>query len=83
MAINAPYKKKLVIVTICSDDDSVMHAYLQHASNHRDGKLPTWIREPEFFADPTHRIKVVAKKFNALATAPVRISRVTKDMTTN
>ena len=82
LAIDAPYKKKFVIGTICSDDDSVMRAHLQHVSNHRDGKLPTWIREPEFFADPTHRIKVVAH-FYALATAPVRVSRVTKDIAKN
>ena len=42
------------------------------------GKLPHWIREPNFLADPTHRNKVVASKFYDLATARVSMSRLTK-----
>ena len=44
------------------------------------GKLPIWICEPDFMADPGHRKKVVASKFYKLAMAPVAVSRVTSAM---
>ena len=42
-----------------SDDDSTMRAHLRHESN--GGKLPDRIHPPGFLADPSHRIKVMAK----------------------
>ena len=47
-----------VIDIIVSDDDSTMRSVLKHPSK---GKLHTDIPEPSFLADPSHRVKVVAK----------------------
>ena len=52
---------------IVSDDDSTMRAHLQHACNHKHGKLPIDIAEPSFLADPSHRIKVMCKEVFKLA----------------
>ena len=68
-----------IVGWLVSDDDSVMRAHLHHRANHPDGKLPEWFLTLVFLADPSHRIKVVSKHFYALATAPVRTSRVTKN----
>ena len=61
-----------------------MRAHLKHKKipNKTDkGKLPIWISEPEFKADPGHRKKIVEIKFYKLANAPVATSRVTPAMT--
>ena len=60
-----------------------MRAHLKHKNipNKTDkGKLPIWISEPEFKADPVHRKKIVAIKFYKIASAPVATSRVTPAM---
>ena len=49
---------RVFIETIVSDDDSTMRSHLQHESN--GGKLVETIPQPEFLADPSHRIKVMA-----------------------
>ena len=51
-----------------SDDDSTMRSLLQHKSNHEKGKLPDNVQEPIFFADPSHRIKVMCKPFFKMVT---------------
>ena len=48
-----------------SDDDSTMSAHLRHESN--GGKLPDRIPQTEFLANPSHRIKVMAKPLFKLA----------------
>ena len=79
MAVNAP-KHKYVLAVIVSDDDSTMRAHLKHPHvGEKKGKLPLHIYSPDFLADPSHRKKVVAKHFYALASAPVLSSRVTND----
>ena len=58
-----------VIDIIVSDDDSTMRAVLKHPSKgargqvlkSSKGKLHEDIHEPYFLADPSHRVKVVAK----------------------
>ena len=53
---------------IIADDDSSMRALLRHKSNnHPKGALPSDLPEPAWLADPTHRTKVMAKPFFALA----------------
>ena len=82
MAVEAP-TRGFVMDWIVSDDDSVMRAHLKHnkgGGTKDKGKLPIWICEPDFMADPGHRKKVVASKFYKLAMAPVAVSRVTSAM---
>ena len=75
----------------CAATTTMSCAHLRHnrvIDGKRDkGKLPTWIFEPSFVADPTHRKKVVSKKFFDLAYATVAKSRVSiaiaKRMKTN
>ena len=72
MAINAPRDCKVVVGWIVSEDDFVMRAHLRHKrdpdNNQDKGKLPEWIHEPKFLANPGHRLKAIAKHFYALAT---------------
>ena len=82
MAINCVFLG-FIMGSIISDDDSVMRAHLKHVNDtdpKHKGKLPIWIHEPEFLADPGHRKKSVSKKFYELANQRVSQSRVTKDM---
>ena len=71
-------KKKIVLKSIVSDDDSTMRALLKHPKNHKSGKLHPEIHEPSWLADPSHRTKVVAKYVFALAMLPKRKSTCTK-----
>ena len=71
-----------IVGSIVSDDDSVMWAHLRHnidPTNKSDkGKLPKWVHQPIFLADPTHRNKVVASRFYKLAGLSVKQSQVDK-----
>ena len=68
-----------VIGHIIADDDSSMRSLLRHATmNHRKGALPLELPEPEWLADPTHRTKVMAKPFFALASLGKSESMCTK-----
>jgi len=49
----SPEKYNVSICTIISDDDSKGRAKAQHVSN--GGQLTLVIKEPSFFADPSHR----------------------------
>ena len=72
-----------IVHWIVSDDDSVMRAHLKHktsTSKTDKGKLPIWIMQPHFMADPGHRNKSVASKFYKLSSAPVSVSRVSPAM---
>ena len=53
---------------IVSDDDSTMRLLLQHETSNDKDKLPPYIPEPDFLADPSHRIKVMAKPFFKMVT---------------
>ena len=48
---------------IVSDDDSTMRSLIKHETNHEKGKLPILVPQPNFLADPSHRIKVMSKPF--------------------
>jgi hypothetical protein len=61
-----------------SDDDSNGRAKAQHVSN--GGKLPLHLEEPKFLADPSHRKRVFAHAIYNLASAPVKVSKVTKGL---
>ena len=55
-----------------------MRAVLSHQSAHKKkGRLPEEIPEPRWLADPTHRIKVVAKAIFVLANLPAKRSECT------
>ena len=71
-------KKKIVLKSIVSDDDSTMRALLKYPKNHKRGKLNPEIPEPSWLADPSHRTKVVAKYMFNLATLPKSKSTCTK-----
>ena len=57
---------------ICADDDSTMKKYCTH-----EGGLPDDVPQPIFLADPTHRVKVIAKYLYALGYLPLYQSLVT------
>lgn len=84
MICRSATERQFVIKAVVSDDDSVMRAHLRYNVNPHDkedkGKLPLWIPEPEFLADPGHRVKCVSKYFYKLAKQKVAKSRVTKGM---
>ena len=69
MVEDAFYNCFFIIDVIVSDDDSTMRAVLKHpykgargqVLKSSKGKLHTEIPEPSFLADPSHRVKVVAK----------------------
>jgi len=69
--------KKVILMAIVADDDSSMRALLRHPDNNPKGKLPLEIPEPEWLTDPSHRTKVVAKPFYALASLPKKQSTCT------
>ena len=70
MVEDAFYNRFIIIDVIVSDDDSTMRAVLKHPSKSdrghvlksSKGKLHTDIPEPSFLADPSQRVKVVAKQ---------------------
>ena len=83
MVINSITLMGFIMRWIVSDDDNVMRAHMRHKkSDHKKdkGKLPIWVPEPTFMADPGHRIKSVCKHFYKLASATVGVSRVNKLM---
>ena len=83
MSINCITERKFVMRTIVSDDDSVMRAHVRHKisdAKSDKGKLPPWIHQPDFMADPSHRIKTIAKHFYKLALQRIAESRVSKPM---
>ena len=63
------YNRFFIIDIIVSDDDSMIRAVLKHPSKGAQGQvlksskgnLHEDIPEPSFLADPSHRVKVVAK----------------------
>ena len=69
MVEDAFYNRFFIIDVIVSDDDSTMRAMLKHPFRCAQGqviklskvKLHEDISEPSFLADPSHRVKVVAK----------------------
>ena len=62
--------KKVVLKAIVVDDDSSMRALLRHPHDNSKEKLPLETPESEWLADPSHRTKIVAKPFYALAYLP-------------
>ena len=62
---------------VIADDDSSMRAILRHPQRNGKGKLPEEIPAPEWYCDPSHRTKVVAKPFFALAIQPKSVSEAT------
>ena len=69
MVEDALYNRAFIVDTIISDKDSKMRAVLKHpligvrgqVLKISKGKLDEEIPEPQFLADLTHRVKVVAK----------------------
>ena len=70
--------KNIVLKAVVTDDDSSMRALLRYKANIRKGRLPEVISQPEWFADPSHRTKVVAKSIFLLSTLPMDSSTCTK-----
>jgi hypothetical protein len=73
-----PMEKNVSVCTIISDDDSNARAKAQHVSN--GGQLTANTEEPTFLADPSHRKRVFAHAIYTLASAPMKVSRVTKGL---
>ena len=69
MVVDAFNNRGFIVSVIVSDDDSTMKECLKHRKLKADGKqyksdkgrLDVHIPEPLFLADPSHRVKVVAK----------------------
>ena len=74
LVTDAHKKRRFIVHVIISDDDSTMQAHLTHPRLKKNnkpyadskGKLSTRIPAPMFLADPTHRVKCVAKAIYAL-----------------
>ena len=82
MVVSSPTDRGVVILWIISDDDSVMRAvcsYPEPENTKTKGKLPKYILQPIFKADPSHRVKVVAKKWYKLKNKPIAQSTMTGD----
>jgi hypothetical protein len=73
-----PTEKHVSIATIVSDDDSNARSKAQHTNN--GGQLTNTTEEPSFLADPSHRKRVFARAIYNLASAPVKVSRVSKGL---
>ena len=69
------HKGVLYYEDLCADDDSSMKSYCSH--NGDKASLPLDIPQPLFYADPSHRIKLVGKAFYELAYATKGKSLVT------
>jgi hypothetical protein len=78
MLSRAPELNSVSVCTIISDDDSNGRAKAQHVSN--GGKLAIHVEEPKFLAGPSHRKRVFARAIYNLASAPVKVSKVTKGL---
>ena len=61
--LHAKFNGRIHLGKIVSDDDSTMRSLLKHKAVHPKGKLPCDVPQPVFLADPSHRIKVMAKPF--------------------
>ena len=69
MVEDAFYNRFFVVYVMVSDDDSTMRAVLKRpligvqgqVMKTSNGKLDEEIPDPSFLADPSHRVKVVAK----------------------
>ena len=82
IVINSVPESNFIIRWIVSDDERIMRAHLCHPKYdpREKGKLPVWVVEPEFMADPGHRKKSVSKKIYKLATVNIGTSRVFKNI---
>ena len=70
--------KNLYLKAIIADDDSSMRSLLKHKSLYPKGRLPKDMVVPDWLADPSHRIKVVAKSIYLLASLSKNVSSCTK-----
>ena len=69
MVEDALYNRDFIVDVTVSDDDSIVRAVLKHpligvrgqVLKTSKGKLDEKIPEPSFLADPSHRVKIVAK----------------------
>ena len=74
MLTSCQNERKFVTQWIISDDDSTIRAVCSHpdpTDPETKGKLPKNILQPIFKANPSHRVKVVAKKWYKLKAQPV------------
>ena len=58
IAIYEEFNGLVFIENIVTDDDSTMRSHIKNIKN-GGGKLPDYIPQPIFLADPSHRIKVM------------------------
>ena len=70
--------RKLNLKAIVADDDFSMRSRLKHKSVYPKGRLPKDMVVPDWLADPSHRIKVVAKSIYLLASLSKNVSSCTK-----
>ena len=64
--INSETDEKVFVSHLVTDDDTTLRANC--ANENKGGKLPNNIKQPHFLADPSHRIKVMAKPIFAMVT---------------
>ena len=60
--IGKEHNGRVFVKAIVSDDDSSMRALLKHKQNSKKGRLPSYLPEPKWLADPGHRTKSVSSK---------------------
>ena len=76
MVEEAFYNRFLIVDVIVSDDDSTMRSVLKNPSigvrgqvlKTSKGKLDEEIPEPSFLADPSHHVKLFAKRIFSIPT---------------
>ena len=61
-------KARVYLNEIVSDDDSTLRALSKHQEYNEKGRLPPYIPQPHFLADPSHRIKVMSQPFFKMVT---------------
>jgi len=78
MLIRIHEEKGVSICTIITDDNSNGRSKSRHVAN--GGMLPINVEEPAFWADPSHRKRVVARAIYNLRNLPMKKSAVTKGL---
>ena len=80
MVLVYPNSCGFITFWVISDDDSVIRSVLVYpdpSTLKRKGKLPKFILQPTFTADPGHHVKVVVKYWYNLKNKPVAQSTMT------
>ena len=84
MSLHKRYRNKIFYERVVTDDDTKLKKYMTYPAyapagwvNH-GGCLPSYLIEPSWFADPTHRAKCVADAFFEMIKVGLKETRTSK-----